>query len=91
MQTQRLLQPVPSCSTRPDGVAHSKAWGPQRVRTPCSRSLLHTGGGRAWLATVPQAGLAVEIEPRFYGLRSINEKEGSFEADIGLKVHGGQT
>ncbi len=31
-------------------------------------------------------GAAVEIEPRFYGLRAINEREGSFEADVGLKV-----
>ena len=30
--------------------------------------------------------IAVEFEPRFYGLRDINEKAGTFEADIGIKV-----
>ena len=30
--------------------------------------------------------IAVEFEPRFFGLRDINEKAGTFEADIGIKV-----
>lgn len=28
----------------------------------------------------------VEFEPRFYGLRAVNQKDGTFEADFGLKV-----
>ena len=28
----------------------------------------------------------MEIEPRYYGLRDINEKDGCFEADVGLKI-----
>ncbi|KAG1662509.1 hypothetical protein FOA52_000913 [Chlamydomonas sp. UWO 241] len=31
----------------------------------------------------------VEMEPRFYGLRDINEKEGTFQAEFGLKVRWG--
>ncbi len=30
--------------------------------------------------------IAVEMEPRFHALRSINEKDGTFEADVGIKV-----
>lgn len=30
--------------------------------------------------------MKLELEPRYYGLRNISEKEGSFEADLGLLV-----
>lgn len=37
-------------------------------------------------AEKPMVEAWLEFEPRFYGLRAVNQKDGTFEADFGLKV-----
>ena len=48
---------------------------------------MHLGRARTFShVAAAGAAIAVEFEPRFFGLRDIKEKAGTFEADIGIKV-----
>lgn len=44
------------------------------------------GGVKGGAHIITRYGRAVEFEPRFFGLRYVCEREGTFEADFGLKV-----